>query len=138
MVQDSDAADVLIVQITPTRDAYMPITMAACDRRPDQITANSALNAEIAALDFARENAATPELRSLRVFRLAAEDEIDGLAQRSAADIGSGFITTLHRTGRDDADRLLTRGPGEMAWTRRLQHDQRDGFGGVGFRPPVP
>src|SRR5258707_14977403 len=63
LVQDSDAADVLIVQITPTRDAYIPITMAAIDRRLDQITANSALNAEIAALDFARENAATPELR---------------------------------------------------------------------------
>ncbi len=136
LVQDSDAADVLIVQITPTRDAYIPITMAAIDRRLDQITANSALNAEIAALDFARENAATPELRSLRVFRLAAEDEIDGLAQRSAADIGSGFITTLHRTGRDAADRWLTRGPGEMASTSRVQHDQRDGFGVFGFQPP--
>jgi NTE family protein len=135
LVQDSDAADVLIVQITPTRDAYIPITMAAIDRRLDQIMANSALNAEIAALDFARENAATPELRSLRVFRLAAEDEIDGLAQRSAADIGSGFITTLHRTGRDAADRWLTRGPGEMASTSRVQQDQGEGLGVFGFPP---
>jgi NTE family protein len=135
LVQDSEATDVLVVQITPTRDAYIPITMAAIDRRLDQIMANSALNAEIAALDFAREDAATPKLRSLRVFRIAAEDEIDGLAQRSAADIGSGFITTLHRTGRDAADRWLARGPGGMASTSRVQQDQGDGFGVFGFQP---
>jgi NTE family protein len=135
LVQDSEATDVLVVQITPTRDAYIPITMAAIDRRLDQIMANSALNAEIAALDFAREDAATPKLRSLRVFRIAAEDEIDGLAQRSAADIGSGFITMLHRTGRDAADRWLARGPGGMASTSRVQQHQGDGFGVFGFRP---
>jgi NTE family protein len=134
LVQDSEATDVLVVQITPTRDAYIPITMAAIDRRLDQIMANSALNAEIAALDFARADAAAPKLRSLRVFRIAAEDEIDGLAQRSAADIGSGFITTLHRSGRDAADHWLARDPDEMASTGR-QHDQRDGFGVLGFQP---
>ncbi len=135
LVQDSEATDVLVVQITPTRDAYIPITMAAIDRRLDQIMANSALNAEIAALDFARADAAAPKLRSLRVFRIAAEDKIDGLAQRSAADIGAGFITTLHRSGYDAADRWLARDPDEMASTSRVQHDQRDGFGVFGFQP---
>ncbi len=133
LVQDSEATDVLVVQITPTRDTYIPITMAAIDRRLDQIVANSALNAEIAALDFAR--AAAPKLRSLRVFRIAAEDQIDGLAQRSAADIGSNFITTLHRTGRDAADRWLARDPDEMASTSPVQHAKRDGFGVFGFQP---
>ena len=135
LVQDSEATDVLVVQITPTRDAYIPVTMAAIDRRLDQIMANSALNAEIAALDFAREDAATPKLRSLRVFRIAAEDEIDGLAQRSAVDIGSGFITTLHRAGRDAADHWLARDPDEMASTSRVQHAQGDRLGVFGFRP---
>jgi len=135
LVQDSEATDVLVVQITPTRDAYIPITIAAIDRRLDQIMANSVLNAEIAALDFARADAAAPKLRSLRVFRIAAEDEIDGLAQRSAADIGSSFIMTLHRSGRDAADRWLARDPDEMASTSRVQHDQGDGFGVFGFQP---
>jgi NTE family protein len=135
LVQDSEATDVLVVQVTPTRDAYIPITMAAIDRRLDQIMANSALNAEIAALDFARAEAAAPKLRSLRVFRIAAEDAIDGLAQRSAADIGSDFIAMLHRSGHDAADRWLARGPDEMASTSRVQHDQRDGFGMFGFQP---
>jgi NTE family protein len=137
LVRDSEATDVLVVQITPTRDAYIPITMAAIDRRLDQIMANSALNAEIAALDFARADAAAPKLRSLRMFRIAAEDEIDGLAQRSAADIGSNFITTLHRTGRDAADRWLARDPDEMASTSRVQHAQGDRFGAFGFQPTL-
>ena len=135
LVQDSEATDVLVVLTTPTRDAYIPITMAAIDRRLDQIMANSTLNAEIAALDFARADAAAPKLRSLRVFRIAAEDQIDGLAQRSAADIGAGFITTLHRSGHDAADRWLAQDPDGMASTRQVQHAQRDGFGTFGFQP---
>jgi NTE family protein len=135
LVQDSAATDVLVVQITPTRDAYIPITMAAIDRRLDQIMANSALNAEIAALDFARADGAASKLRALRVFRIAAEDRIDGLAQRSAADIGSSFITILHRTGREAADHWLARDPEEMAPKSRVQHDQGDGFAGFGFPP---
>ncbi len=109
--QDSEATDVLVVQITPTQDTYIPMTMAAIDRRLDQIMANSSLNAEIAALDLARNDAATPKLRSLRLFRIAAEDTIDGLAQRSAVDLGRSFITMLHRSGRDAADRWLSRDP---------------------------
>jgi len=135
LVQDSAATDVLVVQITPTRDAYIPITMAAIDRRLDQIMANAALNAEIAALDFARADAAASKLHGLRVFRIAAEDRIDGLAQRSAADIGSSFLTMLHRTGREAADHWLALDPGQMAPTDRVRHDQGDGFAGFGFQP---
>jgi NTE family protein len=135
LVQASEAADVLVVQTIPTGDAYIPITMAAIDRRLDQIMANSALHAEIAALDFARAHAVAPKLRSLRVFRIAAEDRIDGLAQRSAADIGSGFIATLRRAGRDAADHWLARDPDQMASTNRTQQAQGDGFAVFGFQP---
>jgi NTE family protein len=105
LVQESETADVLVVQVTPARDSYVPITMAAIDRRLDQITANSALNAEIAAIEWARGGAAG--CPPLRLSRIAAEDEIDGLSQRSAADLGRGFIRLLHRSGRDAADRWL-------------------------------
>jgi NTE family protein len=43
----------------------------------------------------------------MRVARLAAEDEIEGLAQRSAVDLGRGFVMALHRSGRTAADRWL-------------------------------
>ncbi len=104
LVQDSETADVLVVQVTPTRDNYVPITMAAIDRRVDQIVANAALNAEIAALEC---HAASPSARPLRIHRIAAEDQIDGLAQRNAADLGHGFVTLLHRSGRSAASRWL-------------------------------
>jgi len=110
LVQESEASDVLVVQVTPARDSYVPITMAAIDRRLDQITANSVLNAEIAALEWARDRAATSG-HPLRIFRIAAEDEIDGLAQRSAVDLGRSFMTKLQGSGRGAADRWLKQVP---------------------------
>ena len=109
-MQESEARDVLVVQVTPARDSYVPITMAAIDRRLDQITANSVLNAEIAALEWARDAAVTSG-HPLRIFRIAAEDEIDGLAQRSAVDLGRSFMTKLQGSGRGAADRWLKQDP---------------------------
>lgn len=106
LAQDSATADLLLVQVTPARDSYVPITLAAIDRRLDQIAANAALNAEIAALEWARAHAAP----QLRVSRIAAEDSIEGLAQRSSADLGRGFIRLLHRSGREAAGRWLGQG----------------------------
>ena len=135
LVQDSGATDVLVVQITPTRDSYVPMTMAAIDRRIDQITANSTLNAEIAALDLARDNAATPKMHALRLFRIAAEDTVDGLAQRSPVDLGQGFITMLYRSGRDAADRWLSHNPDVTAPAYREQQAPKDKFGAFEFQP---
>jgi NTE family protein len=139
LVQDSGATDVLVVQITPTRDDYVPMTMAAIDRRIDQITANSTLNAEIAALDLARDNAATPKMHALRLFRIAAEDTVEGLAQRSPVDLGQGFVTMLYRSGRDAADRWLAHNPDVTATVRREQQSHQDKFGAFEFQPmPMP
>lgn len=106
LAQQSATADLLLVQVTPTRDSYVPITLAAIDRRLDQIAANAALKAEIAAIAWAQASAAP----SLRLSRIAAEDSVDGLAQRSSTDLGRGFIRTLHRSGREAAERWLGRG----------------------------
>jgi len=135
LVQASEATDVLVVQITPSRDAYVPMTLAAIDRRIDQVTANSTLNAEIAALEMARDNAATPKLHALRLFRIAAEDSVDGLAQRSTVDLGQGFITMLYRSGRDAADRWLSRDPDAAASPSREQQDRKGKFGAFDFQP---
>src|SRR5262249_35918238 len=64
---------------------------------------NAALNAELAALEWARAKGAT----AMAIHRIAAEDEIDGLAQRNPADLGRGFIALLHGRGRSAADRWL-------------------------------
>jgi NTE family protein len=115
--------DVLVVQVTPSRDSYIPITSAAIDRRLDQITANSALNAEIAALESARRDTASGP----RIFRIAAEDEIDGLAQRSAVDLGTNFIKLLHRSGRNAADRWLRQVPSIAATGMRQREKSAAG-----------
>jgi NTE family protein len=106
LVQETAATDLLLVQVTPTRDSYVPITLAAIDRRLDQIAANAVLNAEIASIEWARSHAAP----SLRLFRISAEDSVEGLAQRSSADLGRGFIRLLHRSGREAAERWLGQG----------------------------
>ena len=106
LAQQSTTADLLLVQVTPTRDSYVPITLAAIDRRLDQIAANAALNAEIAAIAWAQGSAAP----ALRLSRIAAEDHVDGLAQRSSTDLGRGFIRLLHRSGREAAARWLGQG----------------------------
>ncbi|UWU89852.1 patatin-like phospholipase family protein [Bradyrhizobium sp. CB1015] len=106
LVQETAATDLLLVQVTPTRDSYVPITLAAIDRRLDQIAANAALNAEIAAIEWAQAHVAP----SLRLSRIAAEDTVDGLAQRSSTDLGRGFIRLLHRSGREAAERWLGQG----------------------------
>lgn len=103
LVQETTATDVLLIQVTPSRDSYVPITLAAIDRRLDQIAANAALNAEIAAIEWARPSAAP----ALRLSKIAAEDSIEGLAQRSSTDLGRGFIRLLHRSGREAAERWL-------------------------------
>ncbi|MGR4930337.1 patatin-like phospholipase family protein [Bradyrhizobium canariense] len=111
LVQDTTSAEILLVQVTPARDSYVPITLAAIDRRLDQIAANAALNAEIAAMEWAQSQAAS----ALRLSRIAAEDFVDGLAQRSSTDLGRGFIRALHRSGREAAGRWLKQGPDHCA-----------------------
>jgi NTE family protein len=103
LLQETAATDLLLVQVTPSRDSYVPITLAAIDRRLDQIAANAVLNAEIAAIAWAQSQAAS----SPRFSRIAAEDSVDGLAQRSSTDLGRGFIRLLHRSGREAAERWL-------------------------------
>jgi NTE family protein len=84
---------------------------------------------------MARDNAATPKLHALRLFRIAAEDTVDGLAQRSAVDLGQGFITMLYRSGRDAADRWLSRDPDVAASPSRERQHRKDNFGGFEFQP---
>jgi NTE family protein len=116
LVRESQGSDVLLVQVTPSRDSYVPITMAAIDRRLDQIMANATLNAEVAGLELYCAAA------SRQIVRIAAEDEVDGLAQRSAADLGRSFITLLHGRGRSAADRWLRQGSSANETKPRPQH----------------
>jgi len=125
LVQDSSAVDLLVVQIMPAFDGTVPVTLAAIDRRLDQILSNATLNTETSALDLVRQTA--PQLRSLRMTRIVAEDEVDGLAERTATDLGRGFIKMLHLKGRHAADRWLSQDPDQML-PRSLRRPSRGEF----------
>lgn len=118
IAHESSAADLLVVQVTPARDGHVPMTSAAIDRRLDQIAGNAVLNAELAALEWARSDGLHPP----RVHRLAAEDEIEALAQRDATDLGSDFVELLYQRGRDAAERWLREAP--VGTTPAIQGDQ--------------
>jgi NTE family protein len=107
LVHESSAADLLVVQVTPTRDGAIPEWPAAIDRRLDRIAANAVLNAALAALEWARSDGLHPP----RVHRLAAEDAIADLAEQSPTDFGPGFIAMLHEGGRHAAERWLREAP---------------------------
>jgi len=108
LVQESESADLLVVQATPSRDDSVPATAAAIDRRLDQIAANAALQAEIAAIEWARD--LSTSLHRFRLHRIAAEDEVEGLAQQSAAEIDRSLITLLCERGHAAAERWLRQG----------------------------
>ena len=127
LARDSEDAELLVVQVTPARDTNSPLTAAAIDRRLDQIAANAVLNAEIAALEWARGTTAR-----LRVHRIAAEDDIDDLAQQSPLDLGRGFVTLLRERGYGAADRWLT-----QASERTLPASRRPEQEASGARPSV-
>ena len=114
LIHESAAHDVLIVQVTPSHGERAPTSPSEIGRRLDQITFNSALNTELAALDLACKLQPTAKLLALRLVRIAAEDEVAGLANRDASDLGRTFIDTLHRSGRAAAERWLARTPQEV------------------------
>ena len=107
LVHESDALDVLIVQVTPARGQGVPINRNDIVKRLEHISFNATLNAELEALRLAASLRATPKLRGLRIDRLAAEDEIADLASRSSADLDWRFLTKLRDAGRSAAEGWL-------------------------------
>ncbi len=107
LVHESDALDVLIVQVTPARSHATPTNRGDIVKRLEHISFNATLNAELEALRLGASLRATPKLRGLRIDRLAAEDEIADLASRSAADLDWRFLTRLRDAGRSAAEAWL-------------------------------
>jgi NTE family protein len=100
LVQESDALDVLVVQVTPSKVVTTPKSKTEIVRRLEQINFNATLNCEIEALKLGASLRATPKLRELRIDLIAAQDEIDDLATRNAGDLGWSFLESLRNAGR--------------------------------------
>ena len=104
LVQASDAANILVVQVTPAKSDRLPNTQRKIVKRLDQINFNSTIDAEIEALKVGMSVRATPKLRRLRIDRISAQDEFEGLADENAANLGWSFLESLRESGRNAAE----------------------------------
>jgi NTE family protein len=134
----SQAQDLLLVQIIPGEDASLPTSSSQILRRVQQIAFNAPLRKELEQLVGMKELmhgegrwASREELRRLqrlRLHRIVAENEVEGLAQASAMDLDWRFLTRLRDGGRSAADK----------WLRARHQSARPTHGSVPHIPLPP
>ena len=110
LVRVTEAAHVLIVQITPTTSERLPRSPREIAARLEQIQFNATLNSELEALKYGKMIGATEKLRRLQIGRISAQDEFADLADESAGNLGWDFLERLREGGRAAAELWLRRG----------------------------
>ena len=103
----TDASDILVVQVTPAISERLPTTPTEIKKRLEQIQFNASLNADLEALKLGFLLHATPQLRRLRIDRLSAQEEFEGLEEQSAGNLSWSFLQRLQQSGRNAADAWL-------------------------------
>ena len=115
LVEASESARILLIQIIPTSGAEHPTTSPAIVNRLNQITFNNTLQHElesVAALQRLSEaekgtSPAAKKLRALAIDHVSAEDWYPDLARRSVVNLDRSFLTELRDAGRDAASAWL-------------------------------
>lgn len=110
LVRASRSAHILIVQVTPSTSERAPMSAREIAARLDQIRFNATLNTELEALKYGKVLGATEKLRRLRIGRISADEQFEGLADESAANLDWKFLERLRRAGRAAADLWLKQG----------------------------
>jgi NTE family protein len=105
LVYDCHSPDVLLVQINPLRRDSLPTTAADILDRLNEITFNSALIAEMRAIDFVKRLLAEGKLDPLRyknvlMHRIDGGQELDGYSAASKAETDAPLIHQLFALGR--------------------------------------
>jgi NTE family protein len=121
LVRASEAAQILIVQVTPSISERLPKSAREIAARLEQIRFNAILNSELEALKYGKMIGATEKLRRLRIGRISAEDAFERLAEESAGNVDREFLERLLRAGRDAADLWLNHDlPAASGWHDEL------------------
>ncbi|HUO55171.1 MAG TPA: patatin-like phospholipase family protein [Rhodoblastus sp.] len=111
LVVETNASDVLIIQISPTKSQKAPRSRHEIERRIDQINFASTLDREIEAIrllaPLCAGGDASGKWAKLRLDRLAAENEIEFLAEHSPGNLEWSFISELREAGRAAAQDWL-------------------------------
>jgi NTE family protein len=103
----SECQHVLIVQVTPMTSDRVQKTVRDISRRIEQIQLNATLNSELEALKLGKMIGVTDKLRRLRIGRISAHEEFEGLSDESAGNLDWSFLERLHASGRVAADLWL-------------------------------
>lgn len=115
LVEASESARILLVQIVPTTGDDHPTTSPGIVNRLNQITFNNTLQHElesVAALQRLSEaergkSPSAKKLRALTIDHVSAEDWYPDLARRSAINLDRSFLTGLRDAGREAASAWL-------------------------------
>jgi NTE family protein len=119
LVIDSDAKDVILVQLMPEEHGEVPHLSPDISRRMQEIAFTTSLHKELEALDDLREvcrqsRTSSPicrKLRELRFHRVVASDAVEGLEHESALDTRWSLIGRLKEHGRSAAEEWLAQNP---------------------------
>jgi NTE family protein len=95
------------VQVTPLMSDRLPKTAPEISRRIEQIQFNATLNSELEALKLGKMIGITDKLRRLRLGRISAHEEFEGLSNESADNLDWDFLQRLRSSGRIAADLWL-------------------------------
>ena len=130
----SEAAHILIVQVTPTTSERLPKTPREIARRIEQIQFNATLNAELEALKAGKMVGVTAKLRSPRIFWRPRSLRV---SQRKAREMSAGSFSSA--SARADAPQPISgssavfrRRPG-LATSRFWRHPSLVGVARTGL-----
>ena len=103
--EETETADILVVQVNPVRREELPKSPQAITERASEITFNSSLLRELRAIDFVNrlieEGRLDPErYRQNRVHRIDATAALAHYAAASKLDTSWHFFQELHAAGR--------------------------------------
>jgi len=109
---ESQADDVILVQLNPVRRAETPRSARQIADRVDEITFNASLQRELRALSFVasmlKSGAKMPAgFRPLRIHRIDADVGLEPFSASSKMNAERGFILHLHALGRQAAEHWL-------------------------------
>jgi NTE family protein len=107
LIRASDCEHVLLVQVTPATSERLPVSARDIARRIEQIQFNATLNSELEALKLGKMIGVTGKLRRLRIGRISAHEEFEGLGDESAGNLEWDFLERLRTSGRQAADLWL-------------------------------
>jgi NTE family protein len=133
LIYECQSADVVLVQINPLRRNHLPTTAADILDRLNEITFNSALIAEMRAIDFVKRLLAEGKLdpqryKNVLMHRIDGGKALDSYPAASKAQTDATLIYALRDLGKRSAAQWLNQKLGDVGVVSSISiaHDYLD------------